>query len=61
MLENLKLKIQMWYDDFLFRYGPERLELARRRLHVHTANLEGRCQFNPYTEPDSDWYKYNRD
>jgi hypothetical protein len=61
MLENLKLTVQMWYDDFMFKYGPERLELARNRLRVHKANIEGRCQFNPYTEPESDWFDYTGD
>lgn len=60
-LENLKLKVQMWHDNFMFKYGPERIELARNRLRIHKANIEGRWQYNPYTEPESDWFDYDGD
>ena len=61
MLDKIKFFFREHYDNFMFKYGPERLELARNRLRVHKANLEGRCQFNPYTEPDSDWFDYTED
>ncbi len=53
-LEYLK---EEW-EDFWYKYSDERIELARHRLRVHRLNLKGECQFNPYTEPDTDWYKY---
>ena len=46
------------WDEFWYKYSDERIELARGRLAVHRLNLKGECQFNPYTEPDTDWYKY---
>jgi hypothetical protein len=46
------------WQEFWYRLSDERVELARHRLRVHRLNLEGKCQFNPYTEPDTDWYKY---
>ena len=45
-------------EEFWYKRSDERIENARNRLKVHKLNLEGKCQFNPYTEPDSDWYKY---
>lgn len=51
MLENLKMTVEMWYADFMFKYGPERLELARLRLAAHdVAMKEGHN--SPYTHPD---------
>ena len=55
--ERVKSEIQIWIDDFTFKYGPERIELARNRLRVHEKNMKGECQFNPYTEPDSNWWQ----
>ena len=52
MLENLKMTIQMWYDDFLFKYGPERMELARVRLAAHELAMEEGYE-SPYTDPDN--------
>ncbi len=49
MFENLKLTIQMWYDDFMFQYGPERLELARNRLEAHKLAMQEGYQ-SPYTD-----------
>jgi hypothetical protein len=46
------------WEEFWYKYSDERIELARERLAVHRLNLEGKCNFNPYTEPDSDWYKF---
>ena len=57
MVNPFKFLKQEW-EDFWYKYSDERIELARNRLQVHKLNLEGKCQFNPYTEPDSDWYKY---
>ena len=56
VLDKIKLKFQVWYDAFMWRYGEERIEFARNRLRVHKLNMAGECQFNPYTEPDSDWF-----
>jgi len=41
----------MWYDDFMYQYGPERLELARNRLTAHELAMEEGYQ-SPYTDPD---------
>ena len=46
------------WETFWYKYSDERIELAKHRLRVHRLNLQGKCQFNPYTEPDTDWYKY---
>ena len=51
MLENLKLTIQMWYDDFMFQYGPERRELVKARLAAHEMAMKEGYQ-SPYTDPD---------
>lgn len=62
MIEDLKLRVQMWYEDFMFKYGPERLELARLRLAAHeVAMREG--YDSPYTNPDdyaSNWVHKNK-
>ena len=58
MLNNLKMNLQMMYDDFMWRYGEERIQFAKDRLSVHEKNIRGECNFNPYTEPESDWQKY---
>ena len=42
------------YEDWLWKYGPERLELARTRLALHEQALE-EGQPGPYLEPE----KYN--
>ena len=60
-IEVLKLNIQSMYDNLMLSYGPERLELARNRLRIHQANMDGRWNFNPYTEPDTDWFVYDGD
>jgi hypothetical protein len=46
------------WEEFWYKYSDERIELARERLAVHRLNMEGKCQFNPYTEPDTDWHRY---
>ena len=61
LLDRLKFLLREHYDEFMFKYGPERAELARNRLRIHQANIEGKWNFNPYTEPDSDWFDYNED
>ena len=54
MLENLKLTVQMWYDDFMFQNGPERIETAKARLAAHEkAMAEG------YESPYIDYDNYN--
>ena len=52
MLENLKLKFQMWYDNFMYYNGPERLELARLRLAAHDKAMEEGYE-SPYIDPDN--------
>ena len=52
MIENLKLKLQMWYEDFMWRYGPERLELAHNRLAAHEKAMAGGYE-SPYTDPEN--------
>ena len=49
--EDLKLNLQMWYEDFMWKYGEERRELASSRLAAHEqAMKEGRN--SPYTHPE---------
>ena len=49
--EDLKLNLQMWYEDFMWKYGEERKELASSRLAAHEqAMKEGRN--SPYTHPE---------
>ena len=49
--EDLKLNLQMWYEDFMWKYGEERKELASGRLAAHEqAMKEGRN--SPYTHPE---------
>ena len=57
-IESLKLDLQAWYDNFMWRHGEERKVLARERLQVHKLNMEGKCPVNPYTQPESDWFEY---
>ena len=51
MLEKLKSDITMWWEDFVFKYGPERIELARARLSAHESAMAEGYQ-SPYTDPD---------
>ena len=45
------MNLQIWYDDFLWKYGPERIELAHNRIKAHElAMKEGRN--SPYTHPE---------
>lgn len=48
-------KIKFWfighYDNFMYKYGPERLELARLRLAAHEKAMKEGYQ-SPYTDPD---------
>ena len=54
MLKDLKLKVQMWYDNFMYFNGPERIELAKVRLAAHEkAMREG------YESPYTDYDNYN--
>lgn len=54
MFEDLKLTVQMWYDNFMYFNGPERIELARARLAAHEqAMREG------YESPYTDYDNYN--
>ena len=49
--EDLKLNLQMWYEDFMWKYGEERKELATSRLAAHEqAMKEGKN--SPYTHPE---------
>ena len=49
--EELKLNLQIWYDDFMWKYGEERKEFAHNRLAAHEqAMKEGRN--SPYTHPE---------
>ena len=57
MLENLKLTVQMWYDDFMYQYGPERLALAKARISAHELAMKMGYE-SPYIDPenyDVDW------
>ena len=50
-MNQLLLNLQVWWDDFMWRHGPERLEFARNRLAAHEAAMkDGRN--SPYTHPD---------
>ena len=51
MLNKLKLYFQLKYDDFMWRYGEERVIFARKRLALHQqAMVEGRN--SPFTHPE---------
>jgi hypothetical protein len=58
-IEDLKLNIQIAYEDFMWKYGEERLTLARNRLKVHEKNMRGECPVNPYfSEDNENWDRY---
>ncbi len=46
--------LQIAYDEWLWKYSPERLELARTRLALHKEAL-AKGEPGPYLEPE----KYN--
>ena len=49
--EELKINLQVWYDDFMWKYSEERKLLAHNRLiHHEKAMKEGRN--SPYTHPE---------
>ena len=51
ILEDLKTRFEIWYEDFMWKNGPERRELAHNRLAAHDkAMREGRN--SPYTHPE---------
>lgn len=52
MIEDLKLKIQMWWEDFVWRYGPERVALARARISAHDLAMKMGYD-SPYSDPDN--------
>lgn len=50
-LKDLKTLLQVWYEDFMWKNGPERKLLAHNRLAAHDkAMKEGRN--SPYTHPE---------
>lgn len=50
-LQDLKINLQVWYDDFMWKNGEERRQFAHNRLAAHElAMKEGRN--SPYTHPD---------
>ena len=50
-IQQLKYAIEEWYEEFLWKNGPERRELAHNRLAAHEkAMKEGRN--SPYTHPE---------
>lgn len=50
-MNKLFEKIEVWYDDFIWKYGPERKLLASGRLKEHNlAMKEGKN--SPYTHPE---------
>ena len=50
-IQEIRYNIEAWYDKFMWKYGPDRLELARNRLVAHEkAKKEGRN--SPYTHPE---------
>ena len=58
-IENLKLDLQIAYEDFMWKYGEERILLARNRLKVHEKNMRGECPVNPYFDEDNEhWDRY---
>ncbi len=57
--EDLKLDLQIAYEDFMWKYGEERRILARNRLKVHEKNMRGECPVNPYFDEDNEnWDRY---
>ena len=51
MFANLKEQIEMAWDDFMWKNGPDRKLLAKGRLKAHDqAMKEGRN--SPYTHPE---------
>ena len=58
-IQDLQLRIQVAYDEFMWKYGEDRRQLARNRLKVHEKNMRGECPVNPYFDEDNDdWIKY---
>ena len=51
MIERIKFWIQDKIDMMEYKYGPERLELARSRLSAHELAMSEGYQ-SPYTDPD---------
>ena len=51
MIDNIKFWFQMHYDNFMFKYGPERLELAQLRLSAHNEAMKSGYN-SPYTHPE---------
>ncbi len=50
-LQDLKINLQVWYDDFMWKNGEERKQFAHNRLIAHElAMKEGRN--SPYTHPE---------
>jgi hypothetical protein len=50
-IQDLKIDLQAWYDEFMWKNSPERKELAHNRLIAHEkAMKEGRN--SPYTHPE---------
>lgn len=50
-IQQFRYAIEAWYDEFMWKNGPERRELAHNRLAAHDkAMREGRN--SPYTHPE---------
>ncbi len=51
MIERIKYWLQDKIDMLEYKYGPERLELARSRIAAHELALAEGYQ-SPYTDPE---------
>ena len=51
MVSTLISRIQMWYDNFMWEYGPERKLLATGRLAAHEKAMKT-GKHSPYTHPE---------
>lgn len=51
MFDRLKENFEIWYEDFMWKNGPERKLLAHNRLKAHQIAME-KGKKSPYTHPE---------
>ena len=51
MVSTLISRVQMWYYNFMWEYGPERKLLAAGRLAAHEKAMKT-GKHSPYTHPE---------
>ena len=52
MIANIKEWFIIKHDEFMFKYGPERIKLARGRISAHDLAMKLGYE-SPYTDPDN--------